>query len=246
VSPYHLQVDAVAFLLSQRGIKTNLGTEANWTPLHVACEYSNADKKMKIMSLLLSQKGTNPNIQNTAGTHTPVLHSSLPPFAVVPLLLTLVLGLMLVAFTASPGFTPLHMCAKKHDLEGVRLLLEYNANPDIKDNKGWTPLSIAYSEKQQKAKLSSDAEGEVEVESEQMDDEEEVMHCLIEAGANPNQLSFTSRTSPLFEACRVGMERRAEVLIGTIRPLPSALTLANPLTRDFSPSGQNTGPTSTL
>jgi hypothetical protein len=138
--------------------------------------------------------------------------------------LTLVLVLMLVASNSSPGFTPLHMCAKKHDLEGVRLLLEYNANPDIKDNKGWTPLSIAYSEKQQKAKLSSDAEGEVEVESEQMDDEEEVMHCLIEAGANPNQLSFTSRTSPLFEACRVGMERRAEVLIGTIRPPPHLLS----------------------
>jgi ankyrin repeat protein len=61
------QVDAVAFLLSQRGIKTNLGTEANWTPLHVACDYPNADRRMKLMSLLLAQKGTNPNIQNSAG-----------------------------------------------------------------------------------------------------------------------------------------------------------------------------------
>jgi ankyrin repeat protein len=108
------------------------------------------------------------------------------------------------------------MCTKRHDLEGVRLLLEYGADPDVKDEKGWTPLSIAYSEKQQKLKLSgaSESGGGLEAEGGEMDDEEEVMHCLIEAGADPNQLSFTSRTSPLFEACRLGMERRAEVLIG--------------------------------
>jgi ankyrin repeat protein len=66
-------VEVVTFLLSQRGVKTNLGTETNWTPLHVACDNPDPKKKYKLMSLLLSQKGTNPNIQNRAGT------SPLPP-----------------------------------------------------------------------------------------------------------------------------------------------------------------------
>lgn len=70
-----------------------------------------------------------------------------------------------------------------------------------------------HSEKQQKSRTSANNE-ESGLEDEDIDEEEEVMHCLIEGGADPNQLSFTSRTSPLFEAIRLGKEKRAEILIG--------------------------------
>lgn len=70
-----------------------------------------------------------------------------------------------------------------------------------------------HSEKKKKLK-GLFGNGEREVESEEMDQEEEVIHCLIEAGADPNQLA-SSYYSPLYEAIRLGMEKRAEVLIGS-------------------------------
>lgn len=41
------------------------------------------------------------------------------------------------------GNTPLHLACKSRKIGGVKVLLEYNANPNIQNNLGLTPLDIA-------------------------------------------------------------------------------------------------------
>ncbi len=97
------------------------------------------------------------------------------------------------------------MSVKKHDLEAVRLLLEYGANPNIQGGCGRTPLHIAFAEKDGK----SDTHQFVEV----IDNEEEIIFCLLEAGADYDDRAKSNGKSRLYEACRLGLERRAEAFL---------------------------------
>jgi len=45
------------------------------------------------------------------------------------------------------GRTPLYCAATNSDLEVCKLLVEYNANPEIPNRNGWTPLMVAKEEK---------------------------------------------------------------------------------------------------
>ena len=46
----------------------------------------------------------------------------------------------------SNGMTPLHWTANKGHLEATAFLLEQGADPNIRDNMGWTPLKHAQQE----------------------------------------------------------------------------------------------------
>ena len=59
---------------------------------------------------------------------------------------------LLIAHGADPnilgreGFTPLHRASISGRIEIVRLLIEYGTNVEVKDDKGRTPLDVAWSD----------------------------------------------------------------------------------------------------
>ncbi len=89
-------------------------------------------------------------------------------------------NLSLIDSIDNKGRTPLHLAAKKNKYISVFYLLEYGANPNIKNNKNQTPLHLAA----EKNKYFS-------------------VFYLLEYGANPNIKNNKNQT-PLHLAAKIG------------------------------------------
>uniref|UniRef100_A0A8C9WIA1 Ankyrin 2 n=1 Tax=Scleropages formosus TaxID=113540 RepID=A0A8C9WIA1_SCLFO len=131
-TPLHIsaregQVDVAAVLL-EAGASHSLATKKGFTPLHVAAKYGSLD----VAKLLLQRRAP----PDSAGK----VSVSGPSCCICEFLLTC---------GHSPpqnGYTPLHIAAKKNQMDIATTLLRYGAQTNILTKQGVTPLHLASQE----------------------------------------------------------------------------------------------------
>jgi ankyrin repeat protein len=147
-------------LLLSRGARVDVVDSDGWTPLHAAATFLLVDA----VQLLLAH-GADPRATNKRG-YTP-LHEALDDGSVRTtrflwneagvrdVFLAAGLGevdFLLEALQADPALvrtvdgrerTPLHWAARCGQLEATRVLLERSADPEAREERGWTPLHWA-------------------------------------------------------------------------------------------------------
>ena len=105
--------------LLEKGADPNLPSPITGeTPLHAATAKGFAEGTFECVKLLL-EAGANPNIKAKSGIPTPTYYRDI----------------MVV------GETPLHLAAAYGSKEMIQLLLDYNADKTIKDDRGESPLT---------------------------------------------------------------------------------------------------------
>ncbi len=125
-------LETMSILLSH-GIKPNFGDD-NTTGLEFAL-----DRGLTDMAALLLENGADPEYETFAGKAM-ITAISMEYFDIVKLLLEKGYN---VNSLDKFGDAPLHGAVIKLDKKIIRLLLEWGADPNIRDaNKGWTPLIL--------------------------------------------------------------------------------------------------------
>lgn len=148
------------------------------TALH--CALSNPDHRLLVIRALLA-KGANPNLLS-GSVFTEALNSSAP----LPVFKALVASGFDVNHAERPGYTPVCFAAGKGRADVVELLLQNNANPNVKTANGHTPLmGAAHSAHIPWA------------------DSLRTVRLLLDAGLDPNAPTKDG-TTPVYEAARSG------------------------------------------
>ena len=114
----HPNVDIIKLLLKKQA-KINVQDEDGNTPLHIACNHVDANKEIIYCLLNLSFDTPNVNIQNKENG---------------------------VGY-GDGGATPLHIACSYSNADIVQLLLDKDANVNLRDDGGDTPLHIACNRK---------------------------------------------------------------------------------------------------
>uniref|UniRef100_A0A8C9U2G1 Ankyrin 2 n=1 Tax=Scleropages formosus TaxID=113540 RepID=A0A8C9U2G1_SCLFO len=140
-TPLHIsaregQVDVAAVLL-EAGASHSLATKKGFTPLHVAAKYGSLD----VAKLLLQRRAP----PDSAGKVTP--RTTVHPLCVA-LQSCCICEFLLTCGHSPPqnGYTPLHIAAKKNQMDIATTLLRYGAQTNILTKQGVTPLHLASQE----------------------------------------------------------------------------------------------------
>jgi uncharacterized protein len=130
----------IAEALLAAGADVNARTMENVTPLiaSVGSPYSGSK-----MSLLLIRAGADVNIADSNGETALWIAVTDKPDEVIEELLKKGANPNVQARAPGfPGYTPLHMAAMNGSTKSVELLLQYGADPAIRNDEGATPLDI--------------------------------------------------------------------------------------------------------
>ena len=120
------------FLL-ENGANPNIANEGGWNPLYIATDNRNIEggdyptrkpdmPHLDFISLLL-ENGANPNLRMASSTETRTIFTH--------------------QWLREEGATPFLRAAQSSDLELMKLLLQYGADPNINTSVGVTPLMVA-------------------------------------------------------------------------------------------------------
>lgn len=141
----------VARLLLQKDADPNVQGKNGLTPLHVATHYNNVN-----VALLLLENGASPHCTAKVRARmlmcVPVSNavlnlSNLPSRPVIVGILERRVLWHDNGFSSSQnGYTPLHIAAKKNQMDIATTLLEYHADPNAESKNGFTPLHLASQE----------------------------------------------------------------------------------------------------
>jgi len=123
--------------LIRRGANVNVQGGSDKTPLHIAVQ----NGFRSITSLLASHPNINPYAKTFKGA-TPLYYAAKCDDPVAAEILIKKTGLS-VNQPSVGGKTALHAAAQVGSQDTVQLLLEHNADPSIKDNKGRTAADLA-------------------------------------------------------------------------------------------------------
>uniref|UniRef100_A0A4W5QFF1 Ankyrin 3a n=1 Tax=Hucho hucho TaxID=62062 RepID=A0A4W5QFF1_9TELE len=130
-TPLHLAAreghEDVAAMLLDQGASLSASTKSGLTPLHVAAHYDN-----QRVALLLLDQGASPHAS------AKVLHSNTVS----------IMGLLCLHYTPHRpnGYTPLHIAAKKNQMDIGTTLLEYGADTNAVTRQGISPVHLAAQE----------------------------------------------------------------------------------------------------
>lgn len=91
---------------------------------------------------------------------------------------------------ADGGWTALHLMVEHYAIESIRFLLENGANPNQKDESGWTPLHLALDVEidsfSQIWPMLADTTGRLEASQDQREPRDDITTLLLRYGADPN------------------------------------------------------------
>uniref|UniRef100_A0A8C6Q069 Ankyrin 3 n=1 Tax=Nothobranchius furzeri TaxID=105023 RepID=A0A8C6Q069_NOTFU len=124
----------IAAALLDRGACLGATTKSGLTPLHVAAHYDNQK-----VALLLLKQGASPHASAKISLETLIneaAHPSKPHLIII----------LVCSHLDKNGYTPLHIAAKKNQMEITTTLLEYGASTSAVTRQGITPLHLAAQE----------------------------------------------------------------------------------------------------
>ncbi|KAJ3429639.1 cyclin-dependent kinase inhibitor 2c-related [Anaeramoeba flamelloides] len=114
--------------------------EDEWSPLHILCKYHPTPEGIETLITL----GSNPNLQTKKFLLAP-LHILAERIKEIECFVALLSNGALVNTKNKEGQTPLQIiCVRRgcKDTELIKLLLQYNADPNIRDNSLRSPLHV--------------------------------------------------------------------------------------------------------
>jgi ankyrin repeat protein len=134
------QQNPIAEYLIEHGADVNAKNGWERTALMHAIDHQNV-----YLALLLIEKGADVNLTGSSSlsetNFAPLHEAGKYCYQVIPALVAH--GAKINFQTGVSGRTPLHEAVYHHNKEAVRLLLEFGADPTIKEKSGETPLDIA-------------------------------------------------------------------------------------------------------
>jgi serine/threonine-protein phosphatase 6 regulatory ankyrin repeat subunit A len=174
-------LDIIRLLLCYNA-NPNIKNKNGNTPIHLHTQYGNT----QIVKLFLKHGG-NPNIKNSSGK-TPLHYSE--ELETTKLLLSQPIN---IDETDNFGRTLLFEYTCSNNSDGIRMLLDYNANPNIKNNKENLPLHCANTLNIVKLLLprtlnfdEKNKDGMTPLLKHVINNNVEIVQTLLKNGANPN------------------------------------------------------------
>ena len=186
------KADIVARLLQGKA-NPNIQTIKGATPLYCAT----VNKHLEIIKLLLRKKAADPNkfinVERMTPLHIACMIESLE-----------IVEVLLNESKADPNMldavkeSPLHYAAKNVNTKIMQCLIASNANPNIQNEDGFTPLHFCCHRERTKKRLSCIVE---------------IVTMLLQANADPNVQTSLEMLTPLHYACLNGYLEIVAILL---------------------------------